>query len=331
MSVATAGNDHRLGANEAPPAIISIFLGDELGAIVEAIIEGKEYIGHGETKIDLGVQSLPLFAKDNTDRNRTSPFAFTGIKFEFRMPGSHNNLADCNMILNTAVAKSLKNFADAVEGASDPKTAAAEYIKQTLTDHQRIIFNGNGYADEWEVEAAKRGLANNRNTAEALPAYVADKSVALFGEMGVLSESEIESRYECKLERYCKLINIEARVMRRMTRRTFLPAINGYASEVAASIERYKTVSPGAKVGTQEKLLANLLDSIEQIDTLVCALDDAGKQALEIENLQKRADFYAHTLIPIMDDLRSVVDYTETITDRTYWPVPSYNNMLFYV
>ena len=331
MSVATAGNDHRLGANEAPPAIISIFLGDELGAIVEAIIEGKEYIGHGETKIDLGVQSLPLFAKDNTDRNRTSPFAFTGNKFEFRMPGSHNNLADCNMILNTAVAKSLKNFADAVEGASDPKAAAAEYIKQTLTDHQRIIFNGNGYADEWEVEAAKRGLANNRNTAEALPAYVADKSVALFGEMGVLSESEIESRYECKLERYCKLINIEARVMRRMTRRTFLPAINGYASEVAASIERYKTVSPGAKVGTQEKLLANLLDSIEQIDTLVCALDDAGKQALEIENLQERADFYAHTLIPIMDDLRSVVDYTETITDRTYWPVPSYNNMLFYV
>ena len=331
MSVATAGNDHRLGANEAPPAIISIFLGDELGAIVEAVIEGKEYIGHGETKIDLGVQSLPLFAKDNTDRNRTSPFAFTGNKFEFRMPGSHNNLADCNMILNTAVAKSLKNFADAVEGASDPKTAAAEYIKQTLTDHQRIIFNVNGYADEWEVEAAKRGLANHRNTAEALPAYVADKSVALFGEMGVLSESEIESRYECKLERYCKLINIEARVMRRMTRRTFLPAINGYASEVAASIERYKTVSPGAKVGTQEKLLANLLDSIGQIDTLVCALDDAGKQALEIENLQKRADFYAHTLIPIMDDLRSVVDYTETITDRTYWPVPSYNNMLFYV
>ena len=331
MSVASAGNDHRLGADEAPPAIVSIFLGDELDAIVDALIKGDEYHSAEAISMDLGVAVLPQFLKDNTDRNRTSPFAFTGNKFEFRMPGSHNNLADCNMILNTAVAKSLKNFADAVEGASDPKAAAAEYIKQTLTDHQRIIFNGNGYADEWEVEAAKRGLANNRNTAEALPAYVADKSIALFGEMGVLSESEIESRYECKLERYCKLINIEARVMRRMTRRTFLPAINGYASEVAASIERYKTVSPDAKVGTQEKLLANLLDSIEQIDTLVCALDDAGKQALEIENLQERADFYAHTLIPIMDDLRSVVDYTETITDRTYWPVPSYNNMLFYV
>ena len=331
MSVASCGNDHRLGANEAPPAIISIFLGDALTEVVEKIADGKASVHAKHGMLDLGADVLPKIKQDNTDRNRTSPFAFTGNKFEFRMPGSHNNLADCNMILNTAVAKSLKNFADAVEGASDPKTAAAEYIKQTLTDHQRIIFNGNGYADEWEVEAAKRGLANNRNTAEALPAYVADKSVALFGEMGVLSESEIESRYECKLERYCKLINIEARVMRRMTRRTFLPAINGYASEVAASIERYKTVSPGAKVGTQEKLLANLLDSIEQIDTLVCALDDAGKQALEIENLQKRADFYAHTLIPIMDDLRSVVDYTETITDRTYWPVPSYNNMLFYV
>ena len=350
MSVATAGNDHRLGANEAPPAIISIFLGDELGAIVEAIIKGEEYIGHGEVKIDLGVQSLPLFLKDNTDRNRTSPFAFTGNKFEFRMPGSHNNLADCNMILNTAVAKSLKSFADELEGAADPKAAAADYIKRTLTDHQRIIFNGNGYADEWEAEAERRGLANDRTTADALPAYVADKSIALFGEMGVLTESEIESRYECKLERYCKLINIEARVMRRMTRRTFLPAINAYASEVAESLERYQRVGGGAgsagmaggaagadaatstlKTGAQEKLLANLLDSIDRIDALVCELDDAGKQALAIEGMQERANYYAHTLIPIMDNLREVVDFTETITDRSHWPVPSYNNLLFYV
>ncbi len=331
MSVATAGNDHRLGANEAPPAIISIFLGDELGAIVDAIIKSEEYIGQSKTKIDLGVQSLPRFAKDNTDRNRTSPFAFTGNKFEFRMPGSHNNLADCNMILNTAVAKSLKKCADKLEGAADPRTAAAAYIKETLTDHQRIIFNGNGYSEEWPVEAQRRGLANNRTTADALPAYIADKSIELFGEMGVLTESEIASRYECKLERYCKLINIEARVMRRMTRRTFLPAINDYASEIAESLKRYREMAPESKTTAQETILANLLDSIEKIYTLVEELDAAGKKAQETENLQERANYYAHSVIPIMDQLREVVDYTETITDRSHWPVPSYNNMLFYV
>lgn len=331
MSVATAGNDHRLGANEAPPAIISIFLGDELGAIVDAIIKSEEYIGQNKTKIDLGVQSLPRFAKDNTDRNRTSPFAFTGNKFEFRMPGSHNNLADCNMILNTAVAKSLKKCADKLEGAADPRAAAASYIKETLTDHQRIIFNGNGYSEEWPIEAQRRGLANNRTTADALPAYIADKSIELFGEMGVLTESEIASRYECKLERYCKLINIEARVMRRMTRRTFLPAINDYASEIAESLKRYREMAPGSKTTAQETILANLLDSIEKIYILVEELDAAGKKAQETENLQERANYYAHSVIPIMDQLREVVDYTETITDRSHWPVPSYNNMLFYV
>lgn len=331
MSVATAGNDHRLGANEAPPAIISIFLGDELGAIVDAIIKSEEYIGQSKTKIDLGVQSLPRFAKDNTDRNRTSPFAFTGNKFEFRMPGSHNNLADCNMILNTAVAKSLKKCADKLEGAADPRAAAAVYIKETLTDHQRIIFNGNGYSEEWPIEAQRRGLANNHTTADALPAYIADKSIELFGEMGVLTESEIISRYECKLERYCKLINIEARVMRRMTRRTFLPAINDYASEIAESLKRYREMAPESKTTAQETILANLLDSIEKIYTLVEELDAAGKKAQETENLQERANYYAHSVIPIMDQLREVVDYTETITDRSHWPVPSYNNMLFYV
>ena len=331
MSVATAGNDHRLGANEAPPAIISIFLGDELGAIVDAIIKSEEYIGQSKTKIDLGVQSLPRFAKDNTDRNRTSPFAFTGNKFEFRMPGSHNNLADCNMILNTAVAKSLKMCADKLEDAADPRAAAAAYIKETLTDHQRIIFNGNGYSEEWPIEAQRRGLANNRTTADALPAYIADKSIELFGEMDVLTESEIASRYECKLERYCKLINIEARVMRRMTRRTFLPAINDYASEIAESLKRYREMAPESKTTAQKTILANLLDSIEKIYALVEELDTAGKKAQEIENLQERANYYAHSVIPIMDQLREVVDYTETITDRSHWPVPSYNNMLFYV
>lgn len=331
MSVATAGNDHRLGANEAPPAIISIFLGDELGSIVDAIISGEEYVGQDEARIDLGVQSIPQFLKDNTDRNRTSPFAFTGNKFEFRMPGSRNNLSDCNMILNTAVAKSLKSFADAVEGADNVPEAAAAYIKKVLTDHQRIIFNGNGYSEEWPEEAKRRGLANNRTTADALPAYVDPKSIQLFEEMSVLGEEEIRSRYEIKLERYCKLINIETRVMRRMTRRTFLPAINDYASQVAESIERYHSVSANAKTSTQQSLLDSLLESIEQIDVAVRELDVTSKHALEIDDLQERADYYAHTVIPSMDKLRAVVDETETITDRSYWPVPSYNNMLFYV
>lgn len=331
MAVATAGNDHRLGANEAPPAIISMFLGDELGAVVDALIKGEEYAGHDEAKIDLGVHCLPLFPKDNTDRNRTSPFAFTGNKFEFRMPGSHNNLADCNMILNTAVAQSLKHFADAMEGAEDVNAAAAEYIRTTLADHERIIFNGNGYAEEWEAEAARRGLANNRTTAEALPAYVADKSVALFNEMGVLSENEIESRYECKLERYCKLINIEARVMLRMARRTFLPAINGYASEVSESLERYRRTAPEAKLAAQEKLLAGLLDAIDQIDELADQLEEANVEALALDDLRARADCCAQNVIPLMEALRAVVDSVETITDRSHWPVPSYNNLLFYV
>ena len=208
---------------------------------------------------------------------------------------------------------------------------AAAYIKETLTDHQRIIFNGNGYSEEWPIEAQRRGLANNRTTADALPAYIADKSIELFGEMGVLTESEIASRYECKLERYCKLINIEARVMRRMTRRTFLPAINDYASEIAESLKRYREMAPESKTTAQETILANLLDSIEKIYALVEELDVAGKKAQETENLQERANYYAHSVIPIMDQLREVVDYTETITDRSHWPVPSYNNMLFYV
>ena len=204
MSVASAGNDHRLGANEAPPAIISIFLGDELGAIVDALISGDEYHSAERVALDLGVAVLPKFLKDNTDRNRTSPFAFTGNKFEFRMPGSSVNLSDANMILNTAMAKSLKDFADAMEGkeGAEFEKAAIAYIKKTLIDHQRIIFNGNGYSEEWEEEAARRGLPNNRTTAEALPCLVSEKSISLFEEFGVMSETEVKSRYEVKLDKY---------------------------------------------------------------------------------------------------------------------------------
>ena len=210
MTVASAGNDHRLGANEAPPAIISIFLGDELDSIVSALISGKEYEGTAKTMMDLGVDVLPNFMKDSTDRNRTSPFAFTGNKFEFRMPGSAMNLSDANTVLNTAMAKSLKEFADAMEGLEGEafQEAAFAYVKKTLTDHQRIIFNGNGYSAEWEEEAARRGLANHKTTADALPCLVDKKSIDLFEEFNVLTEAEVRSRYEVKLEKYCKLINI---------------------------------------------------------------------------------------------------------------------------
>ena len=331
MSVASAGNDHRLGANEAPPAIISIFLGDELGAIVDALVEDQDYAGAQKVPLDLGVAVLPQFPKDNTDRNRTSPFAFTGNKFEFRMPGSNVNLADCNMILNTAVAKSLKAFADAVEGAEDFREAAAAYIKQTLKDHQRIIFNGNGYSDEWPVEAEKRGLANNKDTAAALPCLIEQKSIDLFEEFGILTEPEVRSRYEIKLEKYVKLLNIEVRVMKRMTRRTYLPAIAKFAGLTADHLASYKSVRPGAACVAHEELLDKLLPGIDEVNDALKDLHAKHYQAEDMTDLQAKADFYANTIIPAMERLRNAVDQMEIITGRDYWPVPSYNNMLFYV
>ncbi|MDO4183506.1 MAG: glutamine synthetase III [Coriobacteriia bacterium] len=331
MSVASAGNDHRLGANEAPPAIISIFLGDELGKVVDALINGKSYRSASKMAMDLGVDVLPKFMKDNTDRNRTSPFAFTGNKFEFRMPGSNVNLSDCNMILNTAVAKSLKSFADAMDGKKDFEASALSYIKKTLKKHQRIIFNGNGYSEEWPVEAKKRGLANNRNTAEALPCFVAPKSISLFEEFGVMTEAEVRSRYEIELEKYCKLLNIEVRVMKRMARRTYLPAISAFAAASAQHLETYKRVRPEAPCVAHEKLLDKITAGIDEIDDAVYDLHDKHMTAEDIADPQKQADYYAGTVIPAMERLREAVDQMEIITSRDYWPVPSYNNILFYV
>ena len=333
MSVASAGNDHRLGADEAPPAIVSIFLGDELGAIVDALVDEHEYTSAEKVAMDLGVAVLPNFLKDNTDRNRTSPFAFTGNKFEFRMPGSAVNLSDCNMVLNTAMAKSLKDFADAMEGkqGEEFEAAAIAYIKETLKKHQRIIFNGNGYSEEWQQEAERRGLANHRTTADALPCFVAPKSIALFEEFGVLTEPEVRSRYEVKLEKYNKLINIEARTMKRMVRRTYLPAINLFASDLAAAITSFKAVSAGANTRQQEMLLDKLLNGIDEIDRALEALGEAHSSSLEIADEQQRADFNAHTIIPLMEQLRAAVDAMEVVTGRDRWPVPSYNNLLFYV
>ena len=332
MSVASAGNDHRLGANEAPPAIVSIFLGDELGAIVDALISDKEYTSAERVAMDLGVAVLPNFLKDNTDRNRTSPFAFTGNKFEFRMPGSAVNLSDANTILNTAMAKSLKEFADAMEGKSGDEfeAAAIAYIKDDLRKHQRIIFNGNGYSDEWPVEAERRGLANHPTTADALPCFIDQKSIDLFGEFNVLSEVEVRSRYEVKLEKYNKLLNIEARTMKRMVRRFFLPAINSFAADVARDIAQVKAALPSADQTFQEKKLQTVVDGTKRVEEALDGLNTAHLANVEIADQQERANDNAHHVIPLMDELRAAIDAMEIVVDDNHWPVPTYNEILFY-
>ncbi|WP_165047002.1 MULTISPECIES: glutamine synthetase III [unclassified Adlercreutzia] len=332
MSAASAGNDHRLGANEAPPAIVSMFLGDELGAVVDALIDEHDYTSAERVAMDLGVDVLPNFLKDNTDRNRTSPFAFTGNKFEFRMPGSTQNLSDCNMVLNAAMAKSLKEFADVMEGKSgdELEAAAIDYIKQTLRDHQRIIFNGDGYSEEWPIEAERRGLANNRTTADALPCLVSQKSIDLFGEFGILSETEVRSRYEVKLEKYNKVMNIEIRTMKRLTRRDYLPAVNKFAAEVARHITEVRAAMPDADLSSQEAKLRALVEGSAEISRHLNKLHELHYASLEVADQQERANMNAHEIIPVMDDLRAAVDNMEIIVEREFWPVPTYNEILFY-
>ena len=332
MSAASAGNDHRLGANEAPPAIVSMFLGDELGAIVEALVDEHDYTSAERVSMDLGVDVLPNFIKDNTDRNRTSPFAFTGNKFEFRMPGSAQNLSDVNMVLNTAMAKSLKGFADVMEGKTGDafEAAAIDYIKRTLRDHERIIFNGDGYSAEWEAEAARRGLANHRTTAEALPCYVSPKSIALFAEFGVLTETEVRSRYEVKLEKYNKIMNIECRVMKRLVRRDYLPAINRYAAKLAHGIAAIRGVLPDGDTSFMEDKLRRLVAGAAEINRQLEKLHSLHRASVEIADQQERANMNAHEIVPVMDALRHAVDEMEIIVEREAWPVPTYNEILFY-
>ncbi len=332
MTAASAGNDHRLGANEAPPAIVSMFLGDDLGQVVDALIQDKDYTSHGPTEMDLGVAELPNFLQDNSDRNRTSPFAFTGNKFEFRMPGSEQNLSDANMVLNTAMARSLKEFADEMEGVSEDgfRSAALDYVKRTLRDHQRIIFNGDGYSDEWPEEAHRRGLADHRTTADALPCLVDQKSIDLFSEFNVLDEAEVRSRYEVKLEKYNKTMNIEIRTMKRLVRRDYLPAINRFAAEIAENTWKIKQMLPDAPVEPQERKLKALVDGAAKINELLSRLHELHYASLEIEDQQERANMNAHQIIPVMDDLRDAVDAMEIIVAREQWPVPTYNEILFY-
>ena len=330
-SVATPGNDHRLGANEAPPAIISIFVGEELEAVIDAIASDSPYAGPVKMKMDLGVDVLPKFSKDTTDRNRTSPFAFTGNKFEFRMPGSAQNLSDCDTILNTAVAKELKGYADELEGAEDFTSAAIALVKRTIRDHRRVIFNGNGYTAEWEAEAAKRGLPNKKNTPAALPALIDPKNIALMEEFGVLTKVEMESRYEVEMEHYAKIINIEALTMLEMARKQLLPAVNAYMSEVANTAASKLAVSESISVRSETKTLGRLSADADAMSDAIDTLQDAVDAAKALPSESEKAVAFHDNVLPAMDTLRAAADDAETLCGEDYWPLPSYSKMLYYV
>ena len=330
-SVATPGNDHRLGANEAPPAIISIFVGEELEAVIDAIASDSPYAGPTKMKMDLGVDVLPKFSKDTTDRNRTSPFAFTGNKFEFRMPGSSQNLSDCDTILNTAVAKELKGYADELEGAEDFTSAAIALIKRTIRDHRRVIFNGNGYSAAWEEEAARRGLPNKKNAPAALPALIAPKNIALMEEFGVLTKVEMESRYEVEMEHYAKVINIEALTMLEMARKQLLPAVNAYMSEVANTAASKLAVSESISVRSETKTLNRLSADADAMSDAIDTLQDAVDAAKALPSESEKAVAFHDNVLPAMDALRAAADDAETLCGEDYWPLPSYSKMLYYV
>ena len=330
-SVASAGNDHRLGANEAPPAIVSIFLGDDLAAVVDALINDKPYSSHPREKMDLGVPQLADLTKDSTDRNRTSPFAFTGNKFEFRMCGSQQNLSDPNVVLNTAVAEQCDEFASAMAGKTgDDFTAAAlAWVKQTLKDHHRIIFEGNGYSEEWEQEAARRGLPNLKTTPDALPTMVKPENVAFFDKYGELNEAEVHARYVSKAEQYSKLLNIEANTMVYMARSLYLPALFDYSGDIATSVATKAEL--GIEATAEKELVKTLTNGINAISEAVVDLESNNRDAHGIEDPQAQCDAYRDSVIPSMEHLRASVDAMEKICGADYWPVPSYNSLLFWV
>ena len=330
-SVASAGNDHRLGANEAPPAIVSIFLGDDLAAVVDALINDKPYSSHPREKMDLGVPQLADLTKDSTDRNRTSPFAFTGNKFEFRMCGSQQNLSDPNMVLNTAVAEQLDRFAtDMADVAEcDFIVKALEWVKATLTAHQRIIFNGSGSSDEWPAEAEKRGLLNMRTAPDALPCLIDKKNLDLFEKYHVASPDEMHARYVSKAEQYAKLLNIEANTMVYMTKHMYLPALFDYSGDIATTVATKAELGIAAKA--EKALVQTLTDAIDKITDLVADLEQKNAAAQSLDDPTEQDNAYRDSVIPAMDALRVSVDEMEKVCGHDYWPVPSYNKILFYV
>ena len=331
VSVASAENDHRLGANEAPPAIISMFLGDDLEAILEAIESGKTYNGSGIEKMEIGVHVLPSFPKDTTDRNRTSPFAFTGNKFEFRSLGSSQSISGPNIILNTIVAEELKQFADELEGAEDFTEKLNELIKKTIKEHKRIIFNGDGYSDEWKAEAKKRGLLNLKTTVDALPAFLAPKNVELFTKHKIFTEKEMESRYEILLETYSKVINIEGLTMVDMAKKQILPAVNSYIGNLASTAKKKLSVTEGLSCRMEKDLLEKLSvledSAYDKANKLAALLEEGGK----LSDGLAQATFYKDQILPAMEALRSDCDALEVDTAESSWPFPQYGDLLFHI
>ena len=332
-STASCGNDHRLGANEAPPAIVSIFLGDQLTEVVEMIMDGEASVHATTDTLTFGTVILPNLEQDNTDRNRTSPFAFTNNKFEFRAVGSEANVSDANTVLDTAVAESLRDFADALEGtpADEFQEAALAYCAEHLRAHRRILFSGDGYSEAWPVEAEQRGLANLRTAADAIPAFMAEKNLELFEKLGVLSRAEAVCRYDCKLEKYNKLMNIEATTMVREARRTYRPVITAYATKVAKGLETIRAAGAEAAMAYEQATLNDLCDGITAINESIARLDEVHAKAEAIADGQLQANCYAHEVAPVMADLRAAVDAMEEIVAADYWPVPTYDDILFYV
>ena len=329
-SVATPGNDHRLGANEAPPAIISIFVGEELEAVIDAVCSDSPYAGPVKMKMDLGVDVLPKFSKDTTDRNRTSPFAFTGNKFEFRMPGSAENLSDANTILNTAVAKALKDFTEQVSGAADFECAAAAWVKKTLNDHRRVIFNGNGYSEAWEAEAERRGLPNRKCTPDAMIALKDPKNVALMEEFGVLTKTELFSRYEVEMEHYSKIINIEARTMLKIASKQLIPAATAYMGEVASAAAAKTAALEGISTKAERKVLTALTGYTDEMSDAADLLKETTDRVCAMEDESAKAHAFHDEVLPIMARLRAAADKAEELVDEDYWPLPCYSRMLFY-
>ncbi|MGM9584528.1 MAG: glutamine synthetase III [Faecousia sp.] len=330
LSVATAGNDHRLGANEAPPAVVSIFLGDELMGILDAIENDTPYAGTQKTTMKLGVDVLPRFARDTTDRNRTSPFAFTGNKFEFRMLGSSNSIACANMMLNSAVAESLRIYADRLEGAEDFETALHEMIKKTIKDHKRILFNGNGYDEAWIKEATEvRGLCNYRTTPDCMPHLLDEKNVKMLTSHKVFSVAELESRCEIMLENYCKTVTIEANTMIDMARKEILPAIEAYVGDLAKTTATKKSVVPGVACAYETDTISKLSTLTDQIALKTDELESALLELKGITDTQEESFAIRDTILGKMAALRAVADEAETLTAKKYWPFPTYGDLLF--